>query len=71
VLLPHPAGPVTIRMWWWLDIDIGAVFSVFSIWMIDDCFNGEPVLEVGGVGGGAYCIGFGCVWSTLCIIVVR
>jgi hypothetical protein len=57
-----------MRMWWWLDIDIGAVFS---IWRIDDDFSGEPVLEVGGVGGDTYCIGFVCGWSTLCIIVVR
>jgi len=36
-----------------------------------DFDDGEPVLEAGGVGGEAYCIGFGGDCSMVCIIVVR
>jgi hypothetical protein len=32
---------------------------------------GEPVLEAGGEGGDAYCMGFGCDRSTVCIMIVR
>lgn len=68
MLLPHPAGPVTMRMWWWVEIVILAV-SVSFMTAMD--LDGEPVLEAGGVGGDAYCMGFGCDRSTVCIMVVQ
>lgn len=33
--------------------------------------DGECVPEAGGVGGDAYCMGFGCDMSTVCIMVVQ
>ena len=67
MLLPHPAGPVTMRMWWWVEIVILSVSVAFRT----DIDFGEPVLEAGGEGGDAYCMGFGCDGSTVCIMVVK
>jgi hypothetical protein len=50
VLLPHPAGPVTMRIWWLLVIVIVTGFVVFN--EVED-IEGDPVLDIGGVGGEA------------------
>jgi hypothetical protein len=47
------------------------IFSVSVSFRTAIDLDGEPVLEAGGVGGDAYCMGFGCDRSTVCIMVVQ
>lgn len=67
VLLPHPAGPVTMRMWWWLVMDMAGATASFN--GVEE-MAGEPVLEMGGVSGDVYWTGAACVGSTACIMFV-
>jgi hypothetical protein len=64
VLFPQPAGPVTIRIWWWFAIvivDAGAG-------IVADVLEGDAGVDIGGVGA-AYCRGFDCDCSIVCNMV--
>jgi hypothetical protein len=56
-------------MWWLLAIDMVAGFAMFRE---AEGIDGDPVLEIGGVGGGTYCTGVVvCEGSGVCNIVNR
>lgn len=46
VLFPQPAGPVTIKIWWFFGANMkGAVFTT-----VEEALEGETEVEIGGVG---------------------
>ena len=64
VLLPQPAGPVTMMMWCWLVIDMAA--GLVSSREVDET-DGDAVFDIGGVSGVVYGTGADC--SKVCNMI--